>query len=97
MHYRNGREAKNGDVVLFQPSYPAGAIPVIGILYNAIAGNDSCNGRLAIPQMNDPYPKLAECLHVDDAIAKWPASTASVVLQATAGAVISETALPTTR
>ena len=42
MHYKNGREAKNGDKVVLLPSYGA---PVIGILYDATAGNDLCNGH----------------------------------------------------
>lgn len=65
MHYKNGREAKNGDTVVLMPSYGA---PVIGILYDAKAGNDFCNGRLAIPAKSDPWPNLKECLHIEDAI-----------------------------
>lgn len=64
MHYRNGREAKNRDFIVSKPGFGP---PVIGILYNAVAGNDSCNWRLAIPRSDDPYTNLAECLHVDDA------------------------------
>lgn len=63
MHYKNGREAKNGDKVLVVPSYGA---PYTGILYDAVAGNDFCNGRIAITSGNDPLPNLKECLHVDD-------------------------------
>jgi hypothetical protein len=63
MHYKNGREAKNGDKVVLIPSYGA---PTIGILYDAVAGNDTCNGRLAAPSTSDPMPNLAECLHLDD-------------------------------
>jgi hypothetical protein len=37
-----------------------------GILYNAVPGNDTCNGRLAITTQNDPYTNLADCLHADD-------------------------------
>jgi hypothetical protein len=65
MHYKNGREAKNGDKVMLLPTYGP---PVIGILYDAAAGNDSCNGRLAATHQNDPMPNLAECLHLDDAL-----------------------------
>ena len=66
MHYANGRPAKNGDmVVLLQPKGYSGP-NVIGILYNAQAGNDLCNGQLAICHSNDPCPNLSECLHVDD-------------------------------
>jgi hypothetical protein len=64
MHYKNGREAHNGDTVVSIPQY---GIPVVGILYSAVAGNDSCNGRLAIPNStSDPYTNLSECLHIDD-------------------------------
>lgn len=67
MHYRNGRAAKNGDKVLLIPSY--GAPPIIGILYDANAGNDYCNGRIAPVSPSDPSPNLKEVLHLDDAIA----------------------------
>lgn len=67
MHYKNGREAKNGDKVVLIPSY---GVPVVGILYDAVAGNDFCNGRIAITRPNaDLCPNLKECLHLDDALA----------------------------
>lgn len=64
MHYKNGREAKNGDKVILIPQH-AGA-PVAGILYDAVAGNDFCNGRIAITSTSDPFPNLKEVLHADD-------------------------------
>lgn len=67
MHYKNGREAKNGDKVILIPQY--GGQPVAGILYDAKPGNDTCNGRLAIPSPSDPCPNLAECVHADDVAA----------------------------
>jgi hypothetical protein len=73
MHYKNGREAKNGDQVVL---IPTSGVPVIGILYNAQAGNDFCNGRLALPQASDPYPNLKECLHLDDVLKALPAEVA---------------------
>lgn len=63
MHYKNGREAKNGDKVICIPSYGA---PVAGILYDATPGNDYCNGRIAITSSSDPCPNLKDCLHADD-------------------------------
>ncbi len=69
MHYKNGREAKNGDKVVLLPSYGA---PVIGILYDAVAGNDSCNGRIAPLHNNDTMPNLKEVLHLDDVLAQLP-------------------------
>lgn len=47
------------------PSYGA---PVVGILYDATAGNDHCNGRIAPCAFNDPMPNLKECLHLDDVL-----------------------------
>lgn len=68
MHYANGREAKNGDkVVLF-----GWGGPVVGILYDATAGNDYCNGKLAVTKPNDPCPNLKECLHLDDVLGLIP-------------------------
>lgn len=79
MHYKNGREAKNGDKVVLIPEYPKTAdgkslaTPVVGILYDAQAGNDYCNGRLARIAANDPCPNLKEVLHLDDFLAALPA------------------------
>jgi hypothetical protein len=67
MHYRNGREAKNGDKVVLLPKF-VGSQPVIGILYDAVAGNDHCNGRIAPISGSDSFPNLKECLHLDDVI-----------------------------
>lgn len=63
MHYKNGREAKNGDKVVFLGNYPA---PIIGVLYDAQAGNDYCNGNLAHMTFGPVCPNLKECLHIDD-------------------------------
>ena len=70
MHYKNGREAKNGDKVILIPTY---GTPVIGILYDATAGNDYCNGKIAVTAPNDPCPNLKECLHLDDVLKALPA------------------------
>jgi hypothetical protein len=67
MHYKNGREAKNGDLVALVDE--KGRIKRVGILYDALAGNDYCNGRLAQMAPTDPCPNLRECLHVDDVAA----------------------------
>lgn len=66
MHYKNGREANNGDKVVLLPQYGS---PGIGILYDAVAGNDYCNGKLAPIAPNDPTANLSECLHYDDVVA----------------------------
>lgn len=64
MHYKNGREAKNGDKVVYIDSYTR--TPRAGILYDATPGNDACNGKIAVISGNDPCPNLKECLHADD-------------------------------
>jgi hypothetical protein len=75
MHYKNGREAKNGDKVVLIPDWPKDAdgkllsTPVVGILYDAVAGNDYCNGKIAAIAPADPCPNLKECLHLDDVLA----------------------------
>ena len=69
MHYKNGREAKNGDKVVLLPSY---GLPIVGILYDATAGNDYCNGHIAVTHQNDPCPNLKECLHLDDVLGIIP-------------------------
>lgn len=63
MHYKNGREAKNGDKVVVLPTYGP---PALGILYDAVPGNDACNGKIAVIAPNDPTANLSECLHYDD-------------------------------
>jgi len=70
MHYKNGREAHNGDKIVVIPSYGA---PFVGILYDAVAGNDFCNGKVALITPNAPCPNLKECLHLDDFLAAIPA------------------------
>lgn len=71
MHFKNGRPAKNGDKVVLIPSYGA---PTFGILYDAQAGNDHCNGKIAPISASDPMPNLRECLHLDDVLKALPAN-----------------------
>lgn len=70
MHYKNGRRAYNGDKVMLIPTYGA---PRIGILYDAVPGNNNCNGRIAPITPSDPQPDLKECLHLDDVLKALPA------------------------
>jgi hypothetical protein len=65
MHYRNGREAKNGDRVI-QLKVNGPVITTVGVLYDATPGNDYCNGTIA-PIQPTPAPAcMCDCLHVDD-------------------------------
>jgi hypothetical protein len=66
MHYKNGREAKNGDKVV---AMTYGGNAIVGILYDAQPGNDYCNGKLAPINPSDPMPNLKECLHLEDVLA----------------------------
>lgn len=65
MHYRNGREAKNGDKIV-SLGYDGGKPNAIGILYDATPGNDFCNGNIAPIQAPRETACLCDCLHVDD-------------------------------
>lgn len=67
MHYRNGREAKNGDKVV-KLSFEGGQIVSFGVLHSATPGNDYCNGSIA-PITNDTGACMVDCLHVDDVAA----------------------------
>jgi hypothetical protein len=63
MHYRNGREAKNGDKIV---KLAGGEVVAYGVLHSAVAGNDYCNGSIAVVQQPNDYACLVDCLHVDD-------------------------------
>ena len=67
MHYRNGREAKNGDKVV-QLDIEGGQINAIGILYDAVPGSDYCNGRIAPISTTMTGACMCDCLHVDDVV-----------------------------
>ena len=67
MHYRNGREAKNGDKIVQLGGYGNGAeILAVGVLYDAKPGNDYCNGSIAPVQQTITGACMCDCLHVDD-------------------------------
>jgi hypothetical protein len=67
MHYRNGREAKNGDKVV-QIGH-AGQLNAVGVLHSATPGNDYCNGSIAPIQSAITTACLCDCLHLDDVAA----------------------------
>jgi len=66
MHYRNGREAKNGDRIVQLGT--DGRVLGIGVLYNAVAGNDYCNGAVA-PIVCGGAACMVDALHLDDVAA----------------------------
>ena len=63
MHYRNGREARNGDKIV---KLDGGKVVSFGVLHSAVAGNDYCNGNIASIQAPNDYACIVDCLHVDD-------------------------------
>lgn len=65
MHYRNGREAKNGDEVV-SIGISGGKVNAVGVLYGATPDNDYCNGYIAPTQFPQTVACLCDCLHVDD-------------------------------
>lgn len=64
MHYRNGREAKNGDKIVKLSQ--SGKVEAFGVLHSAVHGNDYCNGNIAAIQPPNDYACMCDCLHVDD-------------------------------
>jgi hypothetical protein len=66
MHYRNGREAKNGDKIVKLDE--SGQIQSFGVLHSATPGNDYCNGYIA-PITHDIGACMVDCLHADDVAA----------------------------
>jgi hypothetical protein len=71
MHYRNGREAKNGDKVIQIGGYGGSGANIgsVGVLYDAKPGDDFCNGNLAPIQNPVTSACIVDCLHVDDVMA----------------------------
>lgn len=68
MHYRNGREAKNGDTIVSIMTFGCdrGKIEAIGVLHNATPGSDFCNGSIAPISNTVTGACLIDCLHIDD-------------------------------
>ena len=66
MHYRNGREAKNGDKIV---KLEGGNVVAFGVLHSATPGNDFCNGKIAVIQPANDYACMCDCLHIDDVAA----------------------------
>lgn len=63
MHYRNNREAKNGDKIV---KLQDGKIVAFGVLHSATAGNSYCNGNIAVVQSTTEGACMVDCLHIDD-------------------------------
>jgi len=64
MHYRNGREAKNGDEIVQLDD--KGQITHTGVLIRAVAGNDYCNGMIADDRTKSfSLACMCDCLPMD--------------------------------
>ena len=63
MHYRNGREANNGDKIV---QLRDGKIVAFGVLHSATPGNDYCNGEIAAIQNPQTMACIVDCLHIED-------------------------------
>jgi len=67
MHYRNGREAKNGDEIIQFDS--DGRANAVGVLIRAQPGNDYCNGTIANETTKSFVGAcMCDCLHMDDLV-----------------------------
>jgi len=77
MHYRNGREAKNGDIIVQLgdrytedgKTITGGIVTAVGVLHSAKPGNDYCNGSIAPIQNPSTGACMCDCLHIDDVAA----------------------------
>lgn len=59
MHYKNGREAKEGDRVVT-------CNLTIGTLHIVNERAENYNGRVSVSDSYAPYVTISECLHIDD-------------------------------
>lgn len=73
MHYRNGREAKNGDRIVSFGNGGGSEVEAVGVLQNATPGSDHCNGEILIRPYRGQHGAalitgacLCDCLHADD-------------------------------
>lgn len=64
-HYKNGREAKIGDVLVCKPQY---GLPISGVVVAVNPSAETCNANV-VPTTISQYVTLSDCLHIDDAFA----------------------------
>jgi hypothetical protein len=86
MHYKNGREAKNNDPVV----YPNG---IVGTLHDINPNCTSCNGQVAtvVPGgVTQHFVNLGDGYHAQDALDAVEATTATAKANAPAAANAAE-------
>ena len=65
MTYKNGREAKNGDRVIWLPPYRGARLaPIYDVTEDSLHGH----AKFIVEDPLPLYVDLGECLHVDDVI-----------------------------
>ena len=68
MHYRNGREAKNGDEIV--QINEKGEITDVGVLIRAVPLGEYCNGIIANDRTKSFVGAcLVDCMRIDDVAA----------------------------
>ena len=74
MHYKNKREARNGDTVIGKPEFaPA---PMVGILQDINPQSNSCNAMIIRPGQITYSVTVGDFYHVEDALACIEEATA---------------------
>lgn len=72
MHYKNGREAKDGDFVVGKAyTGPVGGQTVAGVVTKLNPGCQTCNGLLVIPVFGGTQVHsvtIGDLLHAEDAL-----------------------------
>ena len=81
MHYKNGREAKNGDTVIGKPQH--GVSVIVGIVQDINPGCTSCNCTVIRPGgLTQSCVTVGDMFHADDAVAcidaEWEKSKAAM-------------------
>jgi hypothetical protein len=77
MHYRNEREAREGDPVVF-PNPNAGWPPIAGRIGELNANSDTCNGIVFYPVLGGiekAWVTVRDGFHSEDALAAAQAAT----------------------
>lgn len=82
MHYKNGREAHNGETVVGKSQYAVS--PVVGIIQDINPGSTSCNCMVIRPGgLIQSCVTVGDLYHVDDVVAAIETLTANLAKDAT--------------
>ena len=69
MHYKNGKEAREGDPVVCRPDGRYD-YTIAGKLHTINGTSDTCNGQVAVPivgGVTQVYVYIKDCYHAEDA------------------------------